>query len=93
VGEPHEGQEKNKYYPLKWTQEEVEKETRRRWRCLVITIKSKLECVENGIATFEQEFLAHIVLPGGRTMGQVAIPQIETSYKENKLPPLLGYST
>jgi hypothetical protein len=36
---------------------------RQRWRALLLVIKAKLECVENGIATFEEEFLAHIVLP------------------------------
>lgn len=36
-------------------------ETRRRWRCLLLAIKAKLEVVESGIHSFEQEFLAHIV--------------------------------
>src|SRR5665213_3016849 len=36
---------------------------RSRWRCLVLAIKAKLECVESGICTFEQEFMAHIILP------------------------------
>jgi hypothetical protein len=36
-------------------------ETRRRWRCLLLALKAKLEVVESGIATFEEEFLAHIV--------------------------------
>ncbi len=78
---------------VKWKEDEVAKEIRRRWRCLLITIKAKLECVESGITTLEQEFLAHIVLPNGQTMGQVAIPQIERSYTENKMPPLLGYTS
>lgn len=64
---------------------------RSKWRCLLLAIKAKLECVESGITTLEQEFLAHIVLPNGQTMGQVAIPQIAQSYSENKMPPLLGY--
>lgn len=76
---------------VKWNEGEVARETRRRWRCLLITIKAKLECVETGISTLEQEFLAHIVLANGQTMGQVAIPQIDRSYTENKMPPLLGY--
>jgi len=62
------------------------------WRCLVLAIKAKLECVESGITTLEQEFLAHIVLPSGETVGSVMIPQIGTAYQSGRMPPLLGYS-
>lgn len=64
---------------------------RSRWRCLVLAIKAKLECVENGITTLEQEFMAHIVLPNGKTVGEVMLPQIESSYQNGKMPPLLGH--
>src|SRR5690242_9147945 len=37
----------------------VDQETRTRWRALLLVIKAKLEAVESGIATFEDEFLAH----------------------------------
>jgi hypothetical protein len=73
------------------TQKQVDKENRRLWRCILLAIKSKLECVASGISTFEQEFLAHIVLPNGETVGQVMIPQIEASYKNQSMPPLLGH--
>lgn len=65
---------------------------RTRWRCLVLAIKAKLECVESGITTLEQEFMAHIVLPNGSTVGQVMTPQIDQSYREGKMPPLLGFT-
>lgn len=65
---------------------------RSRWRCLVLAIKAKLECVETGITTLEQEFMAHIVLPSGETVGQAVLPQIAQSYKDGKMPPLLGYN-
>lgn len=65
---------------------------RARWRCLVLAIKAKLECVASGITTLEQEFMAHIVLPSGQTVGQAILPQIDQSYKDGKMPPLLGYS-
>lgn len=64
---------------------------RSRWRCLVLAIKAKLECVDSGITTLEQEFMAHIVLPNGSTVGQVMTPQIAAAYTQNKMPPLLGY--
>jgi hypothetical protein len=40
----------------------VDAEHRRRWRCVLLAIKAKLEAVESGIATFDEEFLAHIVI-------------------------------
>lgn len=64
---------------------------RSRWRCLVLAIKAKLECVESGITTLEQEFMAHIVLPNGKTVGEAVIPQIAQSYTDGHMPPLLGY--
>lgn len=66
---------------------------RSRWRCLVLAIKAKLECVESGITTLEQEFMAHIVLPNGKTVGDAVLPQIHQSYRDGKMPPLLGYSS
>jgi hypothetical protein len=64
---------------------------RSRWRSLVLAIKAKLECVESGITTLEQEFMAHIVLPNGQTVGSVMLPQIAASYVSGKMPPLLGF--
>lgn len=72
---------------------QTEQENRRLWRCLLLAVKSKLESVASKITTFEEEFLAHIVLPNGQTMGSVAIPQLNQSYETNKMPPLLGYSS
>lgn len=41
-----------------------EAETKRRWRVLYLTIKAKLVAVEDNVASFEEEFLANIVVPG-----------------------------
>lgn len=68
----------------------IDQMVRSRWRSLVITIKAKLECVECGITTLEQEFMAHIVLPNGQTVGDVMTPQIQMAYENKKMPPLLG---
>lgn len=56
---------------------------------LALVVKAKLEAVESGISTFEQEFMAHIVLPNGQTTGQWMIPQIEAAYKTGTMPALL----
>lgn len=58
----------------KAAQAALEAEHRRRWRALALAIKAKLEVVESGIATFEEEFLAHVVLPGGSTVGGRVLP-------------------
>jgi hypothetical protein len=74
------------------TQRQVEQEERRRWRCLALVIKAKLEAVESGIATIESEFMAQILLPNGQTVGEAMMPQIDTAYRDGKMPPLLGYA-
>ena len=62
---------------------------RQQWRALALAIKAKLELVESGITTFEQEFLAHVVLPNGQTFGDWAAPQLENVYRNKKMPLLL----
>jgi hypothetical protein len=66
-----------------------EQAVRQRWRALALVIKAKLEAVEAGITVFEEEFLAHIVLPNGGTVGQFMLPQVETAYATGQMPPLL----
>lgn len=61
---------------------------RQRWRALLLVVKAKLEAVASGITTFEEEFMAHIVLPDGRTAGQAILPAIDTAYKNGALPRL-----
>lgn len=63
---------------------------RQRWRALCLVIRAKLEAVESGITSFEHEFLAHIVLPGGGTVGDAAIPAIAHAYETGQMPPMLG---
>lgn len=64
-----------------------EQSCRQRWRALALCIKAKLEAVEAEISEFEEEFMAHIVLPGGRTVGQVMRPQIAQAYVTGNPPP------
>ena len=63
---------------------------RQRWRALALVIKAKLEAVETGITSFEVEFMAHMVVPGGKVFHEVALPQIAVAYETGRLPPLLG---
>lgn len=66
-----------------------QQEMRRRWRAMALVIKAKLEAVATGITSFEEEFLAHIVLPDGGTVGKFMMPQVETAYATGKMPGLL----
>lgn len=68
-----------------------DQEVRQRWRALALCIKAKLEAVEAGITTFEDEFMAHILLPNGRTMGEHAAPLIAQAYESGTVPPLLPH--
>lgn len=43
-------------------------EQRRRWRCLLLVLKAKLESIESGIETFDEAFLANIVTDGNLTI-------------------------
>lgn len=66
-----------------------EQAVRQRWRALALVIKAKLEAVEAGIVTFEDEFAMHMVLPGGRTVADHVLPAIATAYDTGNVPPLL----
>lgn len=48
----------------------IERETRRRWRCLALLCKAKLEMIAIGMTTFDKEFMADLLLPDGRSMHQ-----------------------
>ena len=64
---------------------------RSKWRALYLIIKAKIEAVAQGVTTVEQEWLAHIVLPDGRTVGQWIEPQLQVAYDRGDMPtnPLL----
>lgn len=63
-----------------------EQATRQKWRALALVVKAKLEAVESGIASFDQEFLAHIMLPDGQTVGEWLSPGLDKAYKDGKMP-------
>lgn len=68
--------------------ESQEQAVRQRWRALLLAIKAKLEAVECGISTVENEFLAFVVLPDGRTFGQLALPQLQDAAARGRMPAL-----
>lgn len=60
-----------------------------RWRALLLSVKAKLVSVETEIETFEEAFLAHVVLADGSRVGDAVRPAIEQQYKTGKIGPLL----
>lgn len=54
----------------------AEKEQRRRWRCLALLVKAKLEGVESGIVGFEEEFLGAFVV-AGQTIAAHLVPRLD----------------
>ncbi|MBI4900911.1 MAG: hypothetical protein HY829_10590 [Actinobacteria bacterium] len=66
---------------------------RQRWRALALIIKAKLEAVEAGVSDFESEFLAHTILPSGRTVAEETLPSITRMYQGGEVRPLLEVTT
>lgn len=77
-------------YTKKRTEQQAEKEydqdIRQRWRALLLTIKAKLEAVECGISTVEQEFLAFIVMPNGVSIGDFVIERAMPAIRLGNMP-------
>ena len=72
------------------TDRQTQQFERQRWRALLLVIKAKLEAVESGISSFDEEFMSNIVLSNGITAGDYWIPQIEKTYRTGQMPPMLG---
>jgi hypothetical protein len=63
---------------------------RQKWRALLLLVKAKLESVDAKIATFEEAFLADIVMPDGRTVWESTREPIKLAYQGGPAPALLG---
>lgn len=66
-----------KFKSVKMNPNQLAREERRRWRALLLVIKAKLEAIQSGIATFEDEFLPYTVMADGKTVGEWAKPQLD----------------
>lgn len=81
---------KRKRFPAD-AQREWEQGCRQQWRALHLVIKAKLEAVAAGIAVFDDEFMPHIVMPDGKTIGDHIRPALVKAYASGKMPPLLPH--
>lgn len=66
-----------------------EQACRSSWRALCLVIKAKLEACAVGISTVEREFMADVVTPDGRTIGQILSPQLKAISDGGTVPRLL----
>lgn len=74
-------------------EKEWEQAGRQVWRAVALWIKAKLEAVESGITTFEDEFLSHTVLPSGQTVSDWLQPQMEYAIEGKLMPKMLELGT
>lgn len=76
--------------PLPEGESEREKRVaRQKWRALLLCIKAKLEAVASNIETFEEAFLAHVVVADGATVYEHVRTNLALTYKEGHVKPLL----
>jgi hypothetical protein len=68
-----------------------EQEVRRRWGALGLVIKAKLEAVETGIATFDEEFMPRVIMPDGKTVAEHVQPWIAQAYETRAVAALPGW--
>jgi len=66
-----------------------EAEVRRLWRALLLVLKAKFAAIDDGISSFDREFMPDIVLPNDQTVGQWLLPQVERAYQSLTMPPFL----
>lgn len=66
-----------------------EKACRQKWRALLLAVKAKMVSVQEGVETFEDAFMAHVVMPDGQTVADHIRPRIASAYREQKMVPLL----
>jgi hypothetical protein len=65
---------------------DLELDARRFWYAFALSVDAKLAAVAAGVATIESEFLAHVVLPGSRTVIDELEPVIASAYRSGQRP-------
>lgn len=61
------------------------KEKRRKYRALFYYVKSLLIAWDDGLKTFAEVFMPHIVLPGGRTVVQDLLPKYALAIENGQI--------
>ncbi|PTR05377.1 MULTISPECIES: hypothetical protein [unclassified Novosphingobium] len=68
----------------------LEQRNRQRGRALLLVIKAKLESVESGVETFEEAFLAHVVMSDGHTVYERISQGLALEYQQGRPDPVAG---
>jgi len=71
----------------------LEHKARRFWHAFALSTDAKLAAVAAGVATFESELLAHVVLPGSRTVIDELEPVIASAYRSGQRPFISNAAT
>ena len=66
------------------TDPKTEQALRVKWRCLLLAIKGKFETVANKIETFDEAFLAHVVMEDGATAYEKMQPMLLAAPQETR---------
>lgn len=67
----------------------LDQKERQVWRILLLVIKGKIELIETGAVTFEDEFLPYTMLPNGSTVGEWVAPQMDHVVQTGQMPSML----
>lgn len=70
-----------------------EQACRSRWRALLLVVKAKLEAVQCGISTIEDEFMAWTVTGDGRTIGEIVRPLLPSATAPGRTLAIAEHST
>jgi hypothetical protein len=65
----------------------LEQQTKERWRQLLLVLKAKFTAYEHQIETFEQLFMAHLVV-GGQHVGEQLLPALKRIAATGRETPL-----
>ena len=69
---------------VKQRESKLDQSRRSRGRALLLVIKAKLESVESGIETFEQAFLANVVMSDGSTVYERVASPLAIEYQTGR---------
>lgn len=76
--------------PKPLTDKQLEQAKRQRMRVLLLSIKAKLEEIEAGLVSFEDQFLSYMTLPDGSTVGEFMKQEKNVMLlSKSKMPKLL----
>ena len=73
-----------------FTDKQYNQQVRQRWRILYMSLKMKLEEIDSGGISFEDQFLAMMCLPDGSTVGGfMKLPENLGRLEKTQMPRLL----